>query len=137
MSRNGLALLALLCAAPAWAFEPTGLWQTGDGESRIKIQACGNKLCGTLAWLNAPNDAAGQPLRDDNNPDPALRSRPMLGLPLFQGLVRSGDTWTGKIYNPEDGKLYDSTLVLTGPGKAELSGCVAVVLCQTEVLTRQ
>lgn len=132
-----IAIFALIGTARVLAAEPTGLWLTGDGESKIRITACGTKLCGMLAWLKAPNDAAGQPLRDDNNSDPALRARPMLGLPLFQGLSRSADQWTGKIYNPEDGKMYDSTLVVTGPDTAEIQGCVAVVLCQTEKLTRQ
>ena len=139
MSKISLALLALLLAgtAPARAAEPFGLWATEDGESKIKITPCGQKLCGTLAWLKEPNDAAGKPLLDANNTSPALRSRPLLGVPLLQGLTRDGESWKGKIYNPEDGKTYDGSLTLSGAGKAELKGCVAVVFCQSDVLVRQ
>ena len=139
MTKLYLALLALLLAgtAPARAAEPFGLWATGDGESKIKITPCGQKLCGTLAWLKEPNDPAGKPLLDANNTSAALRTRPLLGVPLLQGLAREGDTWKGKIYNPEDGKTYEGSLTLSGPDRAELKGCVAVVFCQSDVLVRQ
>lgn len=139
MSRLYFALVALLLAgaAPARAAEPYGLWATEDGESKIKIAPCGPKLCGTLAWLKDPNDAAGKPLLDASNTSTALRTRPLLGVPLLQGLTREGNIWKGKIYNPEDGKTYDGTLALTSDGRAELKGCVAVVFCQSDVLLRQ
>ena len=132
----------LLCglfmpALAAQVAEPFGLWATADGESRIKIAACGaGKLCGTLVGLSEPNDANG-PKRDSSNADPALRQRPMIGIQLLLGLERKGDIWKGKMYNPEDGKIYDGSFALTGPDTAAIQGCVAFVLCQSEVLLRQ
>jgi uncharacterized protein (DUF2147 family) len=61
-----------------------------------------------------PNDSKGQPLRDLNNPDPALQTRTILGLPLITGFKPNGaGKWNGgKIYNPQDGKTYNSKLEL-------------------------
>ena len=69
MTKLYFALLAMLLAGtvPARAAEPFGLWATEDGESKIKITPCGPKLCGTLAWLKEPNDAAGKPLNHPAN----------------------------------------------------------------------
>ena len=132
-----LAALAVLDTAPARALDASGLWMTEDGTSKIRIAPCGTKLCGTLAWLGQPNDASGQPLKDANNADPKLRSRPMIGVQLLMGLTKEGERWTGKIYNPEDGKTYDGHFALTADGKAEIKGCVAMVFCDGDVLVRQ
>ena len=133
-----LFIASLLCLPkPALAADPAGLWLTQDGESKLRIAPCGNKLCGTLAWLKVPSDSKGQPLLDASNPDPAQRARPLLGVQILLGLAPAGEGWKGKFYNPEDGKTYDGSFVLSGSGKAEINACIAVVLCQTEVLVRQ
>ena len=131
------ALGLLLSAAPCAAAEPVGLWQTEDGGSRVKIAPCGPALCGTLAWLREPLDSQGRPKLDSANVDPALRTRPLTGLPLISGMAAAGAGWRGKVYNPEDGKTYDATLSLKDASTLLLQGCVAAVLCQTETLTRQ
>ena len=135
--RATLAALSILASAPAHALDASGVWMTEDGESKIKIAPCGPKLCGTLVWLSAPNDANGQPLKDAKNADARLRGRPMIGVQLLLGLTQEGERWTGKIYNPEDGKTYDGSFGLTADGKAEIKGCVAAIFCQSDVLVRQ
>lgn len=53
---------------------------------------------------------AGRPRVDRENPDPALRRRPILGLRLLEGLEHDGDgEWSGgTVYDPETGKTYKS-----------------------------
>ena len=130
-------LVSVFGANPARALEPFGVWKTEDGESKINLAPCGTKLCGTLIWLSAPNDAAGQPLRDVNNISSALRNRPLIGVQLLLGLAKDGDHWVGKIYNPDDGKTYDGSLTLSGTDKAAIKGCVAAIFCQSDILIRQ
>lgn len=134
------AILAFGLACPALAAqaaEPYGIWATKGDESHIKIAPCGaGKLCGTLVAMREPNDANG-PKRDSSNADAVLRQRTMIGLPLLLGLERKGDKWQGKMYNPEDGKTYDGSFALTGPDTAAIQGCVAYILCQSEVLVRK
>mgnify|MGYP003336060675 CR=1 FL=1 len=33
------------------AGDPAGMWLTEDGEAKIKVAACGNAMCGSIAWL--------------------------------------------------------------------------------------
>ena len=134
---TALVFLAIAPFSVARAADVAGLWQTEDGESRVKLSLCGQKLCGTLAWLKEPSDDRGAPRRDSANADPALRNRPLIGVPLLAGLAKAGEGWKGKIYNPDDGKTFDGTVGLTAAGVLEIKGCVAAIFCQTETLTRQ
>jgi len=69
---------------------------------------CSGRLCGRIAWLRTARDTAGRPARDNKNPDPASRQRPLCGLTVLQGLQPAGpDRWnSGALYNPEDGQTY-------------------------------
>ena len=78
-------------AAFAQAPEPMGLWLTEGAKSQVAIERCGDKLCGRIVWLKEPNDEAGKTKTDKENPEPAQRSRPILGLELLAGFVRAAD----------------------------------------------
>ena len=95
-----LAILAALLGAPAThaqASEATGVWLTQAGDARVRVSKCGGGLCGVVVGLRDPIDpATGKPQVDDKNPNPALRKRPMIGLPLFGGMQPSGpNRWSG------------------------------------------
>lgn len=115
----------------------TGLWLTEKGDARIRVSQCGRALCGKVVWLKDPIDpATGKPQTDDKNPNPSLATRPMIGVQLFIGMVPSGPgTWAGRIYNGDDGKVYDSKVALQGPSKLRVEGCVGVI-CGGEDWTR-
>ena len=97
-----IAVSAALLAAPSvfaqGVGEPTGVWQTQAGDARVKISKCGGGICGVIVGLKEPIDpATGKPQVDDKNPNPALKKRPMMGLPLFSGMSASG---------PHNGRPY-------------------------------
>ncbi|MDO9060340.1 MAG: DUF2147 domain-containing protein, partial [Bradyrhizobium sp.] len=97
-----LAISAGLPGAPAaHASEATGVWLTQAGDARVRVSKCGGGLCGVIVGLRDPIDpATGKPQVDDKNPNPTLRKRPMIGLPLFGGMQPSGpNRWSGQIYN--------------------------------------
>src|ERR1700745_1480404 len=71
-------------AAPA---EPVGQWYAEGGAAGVEITPCADALCGRVVWLHSPLDEDGCELRDKNNPDPALRNRPVVGLQILGGLV--------------------------------------------------
>jgi hypothetical protein len=85
-----LAIIATLfgaTSAPAQSTEPVGVWLTEKGDARVKISKCGNGICGVIVGLKEPIDrATGQPQVDDKNPNPALRTRPVIGISLFLGM---------------------------------------------------
>ena len=130
-----VALLAPVSPSHAASADPTGYWKKPDAEreSKIEVFKCGKKktnLCAKIAWLKEPNDSKGKPLHDVRNENPALRGRPILGLPIFTDLVPSApSTWNGKIYNPEDGRTYTATLTVVSRKQILLKGCKAWLLC--------
>ncbi|MBW2280715.1 MAG: DUF2147 domain-containing protein [Deltaproteobacteria bacterium] len=122
-----LALLALpLWAGTAEAGDPTGLWWAERGSAKVEIARCGDALCGRVAWLRHPFDEHGCDLRDAENPDPALRGRPVVGLSLLRNLRASPDDpgeWNGgDIYDPTSGRTYDAVLQMDGPDQLRVRG---------------
>ena len=86
-----------------------------------------------LAKAKEPNDPdTGKPKTDTLNPDPAKRSRPLLGLQVVLGLTPNGaNRWSGEIYNADDGKTYSAHMMPNG-NTAKVQGCVLGFLCKTQ-----
>ena len=131
------ATAALLFAAAARAQSPVGAWETG--ESHIEIYECGELLCGRIVALDEPLDENGKERTDENNPDPALRTRPIIGMDLIAGFSRESDRkWVGgTIYDPRDGKTYNCKMTVRNDGSLEVRGYVGISLFgKTVVWTR-
>ncbi len=105
-----------------------GLWYDHTGDGAVEIAPCGDKLCGRIVWLKAPNDRAGRPLVDDLNPDPNRRRQPICGLYVIGELKRQQDgTWDrGWIYDPNEGKAYDVELRLRAADTLQVTGYLGV-----------
>ena len=134
------AIVASLGAPAAHAQaggEASGVWLTQAGDARVRVSKCGGGLCGVIVGLRDPIDpATGKPQVDDKNPNPALKKRPMIGLPLFSGMQPSGaNRWSGQIYNADDGSTYVSHVSLAGPDTLKVEGCMGA-LCGGETWTR-
>ena len=129
--------MVMSLAGPAVAEEAAGLWSMANGKVMVKVRPCGGTICGTIAGLKEPiSKIDGKPKVDRENPDPALRQRPLIGLTILIGMKPAGeDTWKGAIYNPDDGNTYSATLTLDG-SKMKVKGCVAGILCKTNNLVR-
>ncbi|MEM8597582.1 MAG: DUF2147 domain-containing protein, partial [Pseudomonadota bacterium] len=112
-----LATIGLVQPVSANQSGVLGHWLTENGKAIIEILPCGESLCGRIAWLDAPTDAAGRTKRDANNPDPRARSRPLCGLPLIAGLMVEGGRRAagGEIYNARNGKTYGVEVTLAAP----------------------
>jgi uncharacterized protein (DUF2147 family) len=135
LSAAGLFLLS----NAALAASPEGNWMSEDGGTKVHISSCaGNKLCARLVWLNHPVDpSTGKPKTDKLNPDPAKRDRLLIGLEVVHALAPSGpSTWSGLIYNADDGHTYKANLKVETESVAKVKGCVLAVLCKTHTWTR-
>jgi len=130
VSRTVLAALAagLLCGT-AQAADPSGIWLTETGTSRVRIAPCGSGFCGTIA------SAPGKGL-DAKNPDPALRTRSVVGVQILSAPQVDGAGFSGTLYNPNDGKTYSGSLKLTSANTLEVAGCVMSVFCKRQTWTR-
>ena len=135
-----LAIIATLfgtTSAPAQGTEPVGVWLTEKGDARVKISKCGSGICGVIVGLKDPIDpATGQHQVDDKNPNPALRTRPTIGLSLFISMRPSAPgRWSGQIYNADDGGTYASHVTFGGGDALRVEGCVGPI-CGGETWTR-
>jgi uncharacterized protein (DUF2147 family) len=150
MIKSGIAVLAmLLTAASAFAAsgdEILGVWNNQEKDARIEIFKCGDKYCGKIISLNEPNYPAGSrdgtpgtPKHDHKNPDPALRSRPIIGLQIVNDFVFAGDSlWKdGMVYDPKKGKTYSGKMTLVSPTQLNLRGFIGISLIgRTAIWTR-
>lgn len=129
----GLAVLT----SGAQAAPATGTWLSENGGTKVRITDCGGKLCGKVVWLKDPVGADGKPKTDRHNGDEAKRSRPLLGVPVVQGMAPNGaNKWSGQIYNADDGKTYDAHVNVVSDNAMNVQGCVLKILCKSQKWTR-
>jgi len=122
---------ALLQAVPD-AAEPLGTWLTEGGRSRVAVERCADRLCGTIVWVRDDLSKV-----DARNEDEALRTRPIVGIRLIAGFKPDGEArWNGgTIYNPEDGRTYSAKMELADPRTLKVSGCV-LFICKAQLWTK-
>lgn len=144
MKGIALALLAFLAVTAATRLDAggnpdaiLGRWLDGKGRAVIEISKAGGQYIGKIVWLKEPafpaddpKGMAGRPRVDRENPDAALRSRPLLGLVIMRGFVFDGwNSWSkGRIYDPQNGKTYGGKMSLVSPDVLSLRGFVVFSL---------
>jgi uncharacterized protein (DUF2147 family) len=125
----GVLFCTLLMADPAKADETLlGVWLHENQRIHIEIFPCENLYCGKIVWLKFPNDDQGEPITDVENPDPALRDRPLMGALLLRDLRQTGPgTWEdGLVYNPDDGQHYKADMEMRADGSVDMRAYVLV-----------
>ena len=142
MTKLGIAAAAIAMvlgtvAVHAQGTEPVGTWLTEKGDARVKITKCGSGICGVIVGLREAIDhATGQPQVDDKNPNPSLRTRPVIGISLFISMRPSAPgKWSGQIYNADDGGTYVSNVTFNGGDALRVEGCVGMI-CGGETWSR-
>ena len=115
---------------------PLGLWLAKDG-TQIRIEPCGQNLCGFITQTKPTQDpATGQLMRDKNNADPTKRNRPLVGVQVLMSMRPNGASrWSGQVYNDDDGKIYSGSLIELGSSNIKIEGCW-LMICDGEELTR-
>ncbi|MGC4020942.1 MAG: DUF2147 domain-containing protein [Cyclobacteriaceae bacterium] len=77
---------------------------------------------------------------DEKNPDPALRTREVIGLVILKDFEadKEGKVWeNGTIYDPREGKTYSCKMTLKDANNLSIRGYVGVSLFgRTETYTR-
>ncbi len=128
--------------AGVWATDPEG----GGGPAHVEIYADGDQYEGKIIWLEEPmytvedaGEIPGTPKEDHNNPDPTLRSRPIIGLVIMKGFIFDGKKiWhKGTIYDPDNGKTYKCKVRFGDDGVLKVRGFIGLsMLGRTEQWTR-
>ncbi|HEU5019475.1 MAG TPA: DUF2147 domain-containing protein [Pseudolabrys sp.] len=126
-----LVLIIPLMATAAHAQDPTGEWQVANGAAHVRIVDCGPALWGVVSWEKRPG-------RDINNPNPALRQRPTLGMPILLHMRPADEAskWEGEVYNSEDGRTYDASIAIRSADTLHIEGCALGIFCGGENWTR-
>jgi uncharacterized protein (DUF2147 family) len=106
----GLAGTGLAAAEP----NPLGKWRSDDGKVTVEVTYCNAPaVCAKIVGLAKPLDNQGKPKVDWKNPNPALRTRPLIGLEIISGMQPDGvNKWKGRIYVTKDGKTYKAKATL-------------------------
>ena len=133
---SGTVLLAATISAaaqsPAQSVDPVGEWLVKDGSARIKVVSC-PQAQGQPATIWGVIWAELKPGSDDRNPDPAMRNRPMLGVPILLNMKQTQpNRWDGKIYDATRGSIFDAHLSVSRTDMLEVRGCVAGIFCGGE-----
>jgi len=87
--------------ATASANSPLGMWQTEEKEGKVRIEPCGVNLCGYSVDTKT----------NQNGEKVLINMKP------------AKDKWTGRIYDPNSGSTYDSTIALKGSDSLRVQGC--------------
>lgn len=116
MKKTILGIVALfLSLAAASAQDVIGKWKLEDGSAIVEVYKNGDSFNGKIVWLQDPTEPDGTPAVDNNNPDPKLRSRQLIGLNMLSGLKKTGSEYTGgTIYDPGNGKTYNCSMKVEG-----------------------
>ena len=142
----GMLLMTAAFSYAAGADDILGVWYNQEKDAKIELFKCGAKYCGKVVWLKEPNypegskeGVPGTPRLDNNNPDPALKHIPRLGLTIVHDFVfDGGNKWVdGKVYDPKNGKTYSGKMTLVAPTQLNLRGFIGIsLLGRTTIWTR-
>jgi uncharacterized protein (DUF2147 family) len=120
-----LLLAGMAGTAGAAASTITGEWWTPGFNARVRIEPCGDAVCGRIVWLW------------DDMPKGIVDKASLIGRTVIDRMVAAeGNQWRGgRLYNPEDGRDYKGSLQLQSPTRLVVDGCV-LFICQTQVWRR-
>lgn len=137
-------LTCILFLSPVISYSQTadnilGKWQSAHGSGQIQILKRGDHYFGKIVWLKEPNDKAGKPKTDINNPSEELQSQPIIGLEVLKDLEYKGNnTWSnGDIYDPKSGRTYNCQVNIISKDKLKFRAYYGIsILGKTETWTR-
>lgn len=136
-----LALVLLGASSSVAATDPVfGVWLTQAKDGKVRIAPCASdpaQTCGVILSGKTPDGQDARLVTDIKNQDPALRSRPIVGLQIISGFRRdAAGGWTGgTIYDPVGGKTYKAKMGPGPNGALKVAGCV-LFFCRAETWTR-
>ena len=88
-------------SAPSSANSPLGVWLTEEKEGKVRIEQCGPNLCGYSVDKKS----------NQNGEQVLINMKP------------GKDKWSGRIFDPNSGSTYDSTIALKGTDSLRVQGC--------------
>jgi uncharacterized protein (DUF2147 family) len=102
-------------SAPSPSNSPLGVWLTEEKEGKVRIEPCGPNLCGYSVDKKS----------NQNGEQVLINMKP------------GKDKWSGRIFDPNTGSTYDSTIALKGSDSLRVQGCAfGGMFCGGQTWTR-
>ena len=97
------------------ANSPLGVWLTEEKEGKVRIEPCGPNICGYSVDKKS----------NQNGEQVLINMKP------------AKDKWSGRIFDPNSGSTYDSTIALKGTDSLRVQGCAfGGMFCGGQTWTR-
>jgi uncharacterized protein (DUF2147 family) len=88
------------------ASSPVGTWATEENKGNVRIEKCGDSLCGYSAKS---------------------------GEKVLINMKPQGSKWSGRFQDPDSGRKYDSTMTMKGNNSVRVQGCAfGGIFCNTQ-----
>ncbi|MCW1990914.1 uncharacterized protein (DUF2147 family) [Bradyrhizobium diazoefficiens] len=95
---------------------PLGIWLTEEKEGKVRIEQCGNNLCGYS--VDSKSNQNGEQVLINMKPG-------------------KDQKWSGRILDPNTGSTYDSTIAMKGTDRLRVQGCAfGGMFCGGQTWTR-
>lgn len=106
-----------------------GTWYNEEKTARVQFYEANGKIFGKIVWLKDPL-SNGKQRTDEFNPNPKLKSAPLMGLVFLKNFKKDGEkAWEdGNIYDPKNGKTYSSNMKLVSPTQLDVRGYIGISL---------
>ncbi len=120
-ARPPVQAAAVAPPAPAAALtrdlnSPLGVWLTEEKEGKVRIEQCGNNLCGYS--VDSKSNQNGEQVLINMKPG-------------------KDQKWSGRILDPNSGSTYDSTIAMKGTDRLRVQGCAfGGMFCGGQTWTR-
>ena len=113
---TGLVFFVSFCgsAFAASAPDPSGTWNRGDGNAKVRIAPCGSNICATNVWIKdtSGGEAVGDKL--------VMTLKP-----------KSADTLSGKAYDAKRSMTYAIQLKVAGQSLVTRGCVVGGLVCKS------
>ena len=94
---------------------PLGVWLTEEKEGKVRIEQCGSNLCGYSVDKKSNQN----------------------GVQVLINMKPGSDKWSGRIFDPNSGSSYDSTIALKNTDTLRVQGCAfGGMFCGGQTWTR-
>ncbi|MFD0765247.1 DUF2147 domain-containing protein [Mucilaginibacter lutimaris] len=104
-----------------------GKWQSSEKNLTVEVYPYKNTFKAKIIWFSGGVTKAKpmETITDIKNPNPALRSRKVLGLDVVENLRydANSNTWeSGKIYEVQSGKYWSASAYIDKAGLLKVKG---------------
>jgi uncharacterized protein (DUF2147 family) len=120
----------LLLAAVSSASVLLGLWNTPVDRSQVRVEPCGDDICGYVISSTRLTVEPNQ--KDVRNRDPSLRNRLIRNLKIMQIHPAAEGQFRGWVYDPKAGHTYQVVVRMRPGDHLELTGCLVGPLCGSQ-----